>query len=449
MYPDAKSGSARLFARAQRVLPGGNTRHTVAFDPYPIYAASGSGCKIVDVDGVERTDYINNFSSLIHGHSHPKIVEAVKRQAAELMAVGLPTESEIALAELLVERLPSVERIRFCNSGSEAVMFAIRAARAYTAKPKIAKAEGAYHGAYDYAQTSMDPSPEHWGEGDPLSVAHAAGTPARLLSDVVVIPFNDVENSRRILDANKAELAGVLFDAMPSLMGFLEATPEFTRFLREWTRANDSLLILDEVFSFRIDYHGAQGRWHVAPDLTALGKIIGGGIPVGAVGGRAEIMSVFDHTGGRARVPHGGTYNANPLTMVAGRVSMELLTRQEIERINRLGDRLREGMTNALRSARLPGRAYGAGSMVALVIDDERYSNYRGFVRANARSAPLVRQVHQKMLNRGVLFMARGGFVISTPMTEREIDDTLSALSECFNDLANDAGASLAGAARS
>ena len=193
LYPDASSRSARLFERAQRVLPGGNTRHTVAFDPYPIYAARGSGCKIVDVDGVERIDFVNNYSSLIHGHTHPRVVEAVRRQAGELMAAGLPTESEIALAELLVERLPSIDQLRFCNSGTEAVMFAVRAARAFTGKPKIAKVEGAYHGAYDYVQASLDPTPANWGDRDPVAVGHGEGTPERLLGDVVVIPFNDLD----------------------------------------------------------------------------------------------------------------------------------------------------------------------------------------------------------------------------------------------------------------
>ncbi|MBV8600342.1 MAG: aspartate aminotransferase family protein [Candidatus Eremiobacteraeota bacterium] len=449
MYPDASSRSARLFERAQRVLPGGNTRHTVAFDPYPLYAASGAGCKVVDVDGVERTDFINNYSSMIHGHSHPKIVEAVRRQAAEMMAVGLPTESEILLAELLVERLPSVEQVRFCNSGTEAVMFAVRAARAFTGKPKLAKVEGAYHGAYDYVQASLDPTPANWGERDPVAVGHAAGTPERLLSDVVVIPFNDVEATARILDANKAELAGVLFDPIVARMGFLEATPAYLRLLREWTRANGALLLIDEVFTFRVGYDGAQGRYGIEPDLTALGKIIGGGLPIGAVGGRRDIMSVFDHRGGHPKVPHGGTYNGNPLAMVAGRVSMELLTKPEIERINRLGDRLRDGITRAIRESGLGGRANGVGSMVAMMLDDSTYTNYRGFLPAAARSIPLALQVHQKMLNRGVLFIPSGGFIVSTAMDEATIDETLAALSEVLSEVARSTGAAFAGAAQS
>ncbi|MGH7682923.1 MAG: aminotransferase class III-fold pyridoxal phosphate-dependent enzyme, partial [Vulcanimicrobiaceae bacterium] len=181
MYPDSGSRSARLLERAKKVLPGGSTRQTVTFDPYPIYAVSGRGCMVTDADGVERIDFINNYSSMIHGHCHPKIVEALQRQTEILIAVGAPTESEITLAELLVARLPYVEQLRFCNSGSEAVMIAIQAARAFTGRPRIAKIEGAYHGGYDAVQVSLKPSPEALGEPDPVPVAYAAGLAADAL----------------------------------------------------------------------------------------------------------------------------------------------------------------------------------------------------------------------------------------------------------------------------
>ena len=399
-YPDAASRSARLFERAQKVLPGGNTRHTVAFAPYPIYAASGHGCTITDVDGVERVDFINNYSSLIHGHAHPRIVDAVQRQAAALMAVGLPTESEIVLAEILCERLPSVEQLRFCNSGTEAVMFAIHAARAYTGKPKIARVEGAYHGAYDHEQ--------------------------------VILPFNDVETTRQILEKNKDTLAGVLVDGIVHRMAFLEATPEYMTFLRNWTRANERLLLMDEVLSFRIGYNGVQGRYGVDADITVLAKIIGGGLPVGAFGGRREIMSVFDNRKGAPKAAHAGTYNGNPLTMASGRVSMELLTREQIERINRLGDRLRDGITLSLRGAGVPGRGAGAGSMVAVIFDDAPFSEYRGFAAASARSLPIAHEIYRRLLDREVLCVPHGVFFVSTAMDEAVIDKTLLAFEDAL-----------------
>lgn len=381
-YPDASSRSAQLFERAKRVFPDGSTRRTVTFDPYPLYAVSGRGCMVTDADGVERIDFINNYSSMIHGHSHPQIVAALTQQAGKLMAVGMPTESDIALAELLIDRLPTVERLQFCNSGTEAVMLAIKAARAYTNLPKVARVEGAYHGAYDF--------------------------------DAVMLPCNDVEGALRILDANKAELAGTIFDPIIGRLGFAELRPDYIRMLREWTRGNGKLLIMDEVFSFRIDFHGAQARYRVEADLTALGKIIGGGIPIGALGGRTEVMSVFGDGSAHPKLHHHGTYNANPLAMTAGKVSMEMLTAQEIARINGLGDRLVRGIDKVLKEADAPAKAQGAGSMVAIA----------------PINTPFNDRVHREMLNRGVLMMARGAFVISTPMREAEIDHTIRALAE-------------------
>jgi len=382
MYPDPSSRSARLFERAKRVFPDGSTRRTVYFDPYPLYAASGRGCMVTDEDGVERIDFVNNYSSMIHGHSHPKIVAALAQQAGTLIAVGMPTESDIELAEMLVERLPSVEQVQFCNSGTEAVMLAIKAARAYTELPKVARIEGAYHGAYDF--------------------------------DAVMLPNDNVERALGILDANKAHLAGAIFDPIVGRLGFAELSGEYIRALREWTRKNDKLLIIDEVFSFRIDYHGAQARYGVEPDLTALGKIIGGGIPIGALGGRRDVMSVFGGGSAHPKLHHHGTYNANPLAMTAGKVSMEMLTAGEVARINALGDRLKNGIAKILKDAEAPARAQGVGSMVAIA----------------PINTPFTDRVHREMLNRGILMMARGAFVISTPMREAEIDRALAALAE-------------------
>lgn len=432
MVFDTATASRRLFARAQAALPGGNTRHTVHFDPHPLYAASGRGAMVTDADGRAYLDFIGNYSSQIHGHCHPAIVEAVRDQAGRLMAVGLPTETEILLAEELARRLPCVEKIRFCNSGTEAVMFALRAARAATGRPKIAKVEGAYHGAYDQAEASMDPMPGNWGEGDPVPVGHAAATPASLLADVVVIPFNDVERTERILRAHGPALAAVLFDPCVSRMGFLEITPAYLDLLH---RLRDELgyrLIIDEVFSFRIGYHGAQGAYGVRADYTTLGKIIGGGLPIGAIGGTAEAMAVFDHRGGHARVPHGGTFNANPLAMAAGLAALRLLTPEAIRHINALGERFRLGVNALFGRLGIAGRAIGTASMAGLLFSDRTYSEYRGFLPAMMETLPHLQPLHSAMLGQGVLFIPYGGFIMSTPMTEADIDMTLEKLELCL-----------------
>ena len=319
-WAEPGSRSATLFARAQGVLPGGNSRTTVYMAPYPPYAASGEGCWVTDVEGDRRLDCLNNYTALIHGHAHPAIVEAATRRLARGASFPMPTPEEIDLAALLCERLPSAERVRFTNSGSEAVMIALKGARAFTNRPKIAKFEGAYHGSYDYAEVSLASTPETWGAlAAPASTPYSKGTPPAVLEDVVVLPFNHTEQAVARIAREAKHLAAVLVDPVPNRVGLVPARVEFLEALREVTRAHGIVLIFDEVISFRVGYHGAQGAFGVTPDMTTLGKIIGGGFPVGAVAGSAEVMTVFDPTrGGPPAAPHGGTFNANPVTMAAG-----------------------------------------------------------------------------------------------------------------------------------
>jgi glutamate-1-semialdehyde 2,1-aminomutase len=413
-------------------MPGGNTRNTVFFAPYPIYAASGQGARVTDVDGRTYLDFVNNASAAVHGHSHPEIVEAIRKQAGRLISLGLPTELEVQLAEMLVERLPGVEQLRFCNSGSEAVMFALKAARAHTRRPKIAKVEGAYHGAYDQAEASMAPRPEDWGpEARPTTIAHSLGAPPGMLSDVVVLPFNDVAASLALLEENRADLAAVLIDPVVSRMAFLQADPAYLAMLRQFCDRSGAVLIFDEVFSFRCGYHGAQGEFGVTPDLTCLGKIIGGGLPVGAFGGRAEVMSVFDHREGRPKAPHGGTFNANPLTMAAGIKALELLTPEAYVELARLGDRVRGGLNGLFKAKGIPGQARGHSSMTSVVLTDRPFGNYREFVAA-ARTARAIAPVHRRLVDAGVLILPSGGILISTPMTDADIDLLLEAFADAL-----------------
>ena len=199
--------SAALHERAKAVMPGGNTRITVFMKPHPYYAAYGQGCRLTDVEGVERLDFTNNYNSLIHGHAHPAITAAVRDQIERGTAFPMATEAEIRLAELLCDRVPSFDQVRFCNSGTEAVMHAVKAARALTGRPMIAKCEGAYHGGYDPVEISLDSTPADWGEQDPASTPHVAGTPASQLAETIVIPFNDAEAATRLLGRHGAELA--------------------------------------------------------------------------------------------------------------------------------------------------------------------------------------------------------------------------------------------------
>ena len=283
-----RSRSAELYQRALKVLPGGVSRNTVLRDPHPLYADHALGCYVTDIEGVVRIDFSNNMASLIHGHAHPAMVAAVSEQLSRGTAFTLATEIEVQYAEYLCGRGASFEKVRFVNSGTEAIMGAVKASRAFTGRPKIAKVEGAYHGQYDYAEVSQTSRPEHWGSADqPNSVPVAYGTPASALADVVVIPFNDVERALAILDRNAGELACVLLDLMPHRVGLKPVDADFVAALRKWTQDNGSLLVLDEVITFRCAYGGAQTWYDLRPDLTALGKAIGGGFPVGAIAGRA------------------------------------------------------------------------------------------------------------------------------------------------------------------
>src|SRR5262245_33313534 len=247
-YTSADSASARLWERAQRVLPGGNTRTTVFMGPRPIYAAEGEGCWLTDVDGERRLDLLNNYTSLIHGHAHAAVTEAATRRLSRGASFALPTPEEIDLAALLAERVPSVEQVRFTNSGSEAVMVAIKAARAFTGRHKIAKFEGAYHGSYDWAEVSLGSSPNDWGPLEaPASLPYSKGTPPSVLDEVVVLPFNHGRLAAARIEREAKHLAAVVVDPVPNRVGLMPARAEFLTALREVTAAHGILLVFDEV----------------------------------------------------------------------------------------------------------------------------------------------------------------------------------------------------------
>ena len=416
------SRSAELFARAQGVLPGGNTRTTVYMAPYPPYAASGDGCWITDVDGDRRLDCLNNYTALIHGHAHPAIVDAASRRVAQGSSFPLPTPEEIDLAAVICERVPSAERVRFTNSGSEAVMMAVKGARAFTGRPKIAKFEGAYHGSYDYVEVSLSSTPETWGPlAAPTSTPYSVGTPPAVLEDVVVLPFNRPEHAVARIEREARQLAAVVVDPVPNRVGLIPAHRDFLRALREVTERHGIVLIFDEVISFRVGYHGAQGAFDVRPDMTTLGKIIGGGFPVGAVAGRADVMAVFDPTGGHPKAPHGGTFNANPVTMAAGLAGMRLLTPEAYARFDDLGAKLRSSLDACFTQAGVPGAVTGMGSLFRIHTSDRELVDYRS-TRTTPEEAERLRRLVLGLMEHGVLLSVTGLGCLSTPMGESELE---------------------------
>jgi glutamate-1-semialdehyde 2,1-aminomutase len=406
--------------------------------PRPIYAAAGEGCWVVDVDGDRRLDLLNNYTSLIHGHAHPAITAAATERLARGASFPLPTPEEIDLAALIADRVAAVDQVRFTNSGSEAVMMAVKAARGFTGRPRIAKFEGAYHGSYDYVEVSLASSPEEWGPLEaPASIPYSTGTPPSVLADVVVLPFNYPDLVVKRIEREAKHLAAVIVDPVPNRVGLIPARQDFLRALREVTAAHGILLIFDEVISFRAGYHGAQAVVGIAPDLTAFGKIIGGGFPVGAVGGRADVMAVFDPRGGKPRVPHGGTFNANPVTMAAGLAAMRLMDEKAYDRLDDLGAKLRSGVQACFDRAGVAAAVTGLGSLFRIHPVRRAFVDYRSAVPDDAEKRRLDR-LWRSLLDHGVLVSPTGLGCLSTAVGDAEIELFLEILNGCLGRVARE-----------
>jgi glutamate-1-semialdehyde 2,1-aminomutase len=422
------------FERAKRITPGGSMRAAPFFSPHPPYAASGVGPWVTDADGRHVFDCANNFFSLIHGHSFPPILAELQRALADGTAFGLPTISETALAEEIRSRSPRLEQIRFTGSGTEAVMFAVKAARAITGRSAIAKFEGAYHGGYDYVEVSLDPGPDTWGERIPNSVTYARGAPASVADEVVVLPYDDAELCKEILSTHGHRLAAVLVDPLASRVGMVAMSDAVRDAVTTCCRKHGILLVLDEVVSYRMAFGGAHEALGYEPDLVALAKIIGGGLPVGAVAGPARHMSVFDHTGGKAAVSHGGTFSANPLSMRAGLVALQAYDAGAVERLNGLGAALRDNLDRNIRSMGLPAQVTGASSFMRLHLKTGPITGYRScYPSASARVA--LKAVHLAVLERGFLLTPTCSAALSTPMTAGDLEDLTKAITEALQDV--------------
>ncbi len=419
-YVDRNRRSAELNTRAKAVLPGGVTRTSVYVDPFPPYVERGEGCRITDVDGNVRIDFLNNYTALILGHCPPAVTAAVQAQVTRGSAFAAPGRPEVALAELIAQRVPSVERIRFASSGTEAVMFALRLARAFTGRSEIAKAEGGFHGTSEYASVSISPDAAASGPGSaPAAVAASQGITRRVVDEVVVFPFNDADATEAILRAHRDDLAAVIVEPVLGSSGMIPARREFLERLRDLSARWGILLIFDEIITLRLAPGGAQSLYGVRPDLTVMGKIIGGGYPVAAVGGRADIMALFDPEGGRPPIPQSGTYNGNPIGMVAGSATLTQLTPAAYDRLNAMGEDLRDRLNALFRRRGVGAQATGMGSLLNLHFTDVEVTDFRTMRTGDAAK---MRQVFFGLLNEGIFLAPRGLACLSTPMGESEID---------------------------
>lgn len=388
-YRRRTPASARCFEEACRYLPGGDSRSTLFYEPYPAFFSRGEGCRVSDLDGNELLDFTGNHSSLVHGYGHPAIAAAVRRQLEAGTCFPGPTEPQLRLARLLCERVPSIELVRFTNSGTEASLNVVRAARAFTGRQRIAWAQGAYHGTLD----------------ETMSRAHP---------DAIVLPFGDAEAAVRQIEERAGDLAAVLVEPVQGSAGMIPSSLEYLRRLREVTSRLGILLVFDEVVSFRIASGGAQEHFGVTPDLTILGKLIGGGFPLGAFGGRRDVMELFDPSRGAPVIPHPGSYNANPMSLAAGAATLELLTPEAIARLNRNGESLRTRLRETLDLSPVAARVTGLGSLFG--------------VHPSPADPALRHRIFLGLYCEGVLIDPRGVGTLSTVIGAEEMDRFIEAL---------------------
>ncbi|WP_370142109.1 aspartate aminotransferase family protein [Bradyrhizobium elkanii] len=414
--------SRAAFKRARRVFVDGTSRVTIERDPIPRYMDRGEGAHLIDVDGRRFLDLNGNFTTLIHGHGFAPVIEAVTRQLRSGTCFANPTLAEIGLAELICGRVPGAETIRFVNTGSEAVMFAIKAARAFTGRAAIAKIEGAYHGAYDWVEVSQASAPGNWGPADdPARVPYYRGMPASVLDEVVPLRFNDVNLAERQIAENADRLAAIVLDPMPSRAGLIAPTPEFVAAIQQAAKRHGIVLIADEVLSFRQGYQGASARHQLKPDLFTFGKIIGGGLPIGAIAGAREVMSVFDASSGRPTLPQGGTFSANPLSMTAGLASMTALDPAAFEHLETLGDRLRDHLGRAISRRGVPFSVSGAASLFRLHPKAKLPRDFRE-ATPTAAEAHVMKELTRSFADASIVLPYGAAACLSTPMTTDDVD---------------------------
>ncbi|MER9625834.1 aspartate aminotransferase family protein [Mesorhizobium sp. M0222] len=414
--------SDKLFARGRTVFPGGITRATIERDPAPRYIQKGDGAYLIDVDGQRFLDLNNNFTTLIHGHGFLPALDAVARLLHDGTCFSNPTAHEIDLAELLVDRIPAVEQVRFVNTGTEAVMFAIKAARAFTGRPCIAKIEGAYHGSYDWAEVGQVGTPSTWGSPEaPVVVPSYEGMPTSVADEIILLHFNDADGARRRIAAAAGRLACILLDPMPSRGGLIPPNPDFIAAVIETARQHGILVVCDEVLNLRQSYRGASARYGIEPDLVAAGKIIGGGFPIGAIGGSRRVMSVFDGSAGRAKVAQAGTFSANPISMVAGRVSMEAMTEAAFARLEEMGDRLRNALAAAISRHQARYVVSGVASLFRIHPKQRLPRDYREAYQS-PDEAGAMKAMSRFFRGEGIILPADTAGSLSTAMSDADID---------------------------
>jgi glutamate-1-semialdehyde 2,1-aminomutase len=416
----------RLLDKAQRYLPGGTLGNTRFADDVAFVVKAGKGSKIYDMSGNEYIDFLLGSGPMILGHAHPAVVAAVREYLERGSTYFTLNEPAIYLAEAICEAVPCAEKIRFCSTGSEATFFALRAARTFTKKDKILKFEGGYHGNHDYALMSSSPSlPKDF----PRAVPDSAGIPRVLEDEVLIAPFNDLKATSAIIERHHHELGGVIVEPFQRI---ITPRPGFLQGLREVTQRFAIPLLFDEVVTgFRLAWGGAQEYYGVVPDLAAYGKIIGGGYPLSAVVGRADLMEAFnpDREASGDFIAQTGTLNGNPIAAVAGLATLQQLkTEGTYRRLFTTGRTLRQGLVELLQRYGIPGQVVGEDPLFDVVFTDEPVNDYRGVLTQNR---DLLRRFNSELLTRGIL-KGSSKMYISLAHTTADVEQTLTVVREAF-----------------
>lgn len=405
-YVAANPESHRLHEERARFMPGGNTRTTIHQPPFPLTIVRGDGARLIDADGHEYIDFLGEYTAGLYGHSSAVIVDAIRSALADGFVLGAPNRYEGVLAEAICERFPSIELVRFCNSGTEANLLALSLCRAVTGRAGVLVFSGAYHGGI-------------------LLFAHGI-SPLNAPYEWVIGEYNDADAAGRLVEEHAHDLAAVIVEPLQGAAGVIPADPTFLQALREATTAHGVLLVFDEVMTARLSRGGMQQLLGIEPDLTTLAKFIGGGLPFGALGGRADLMHRFDPSQPDA-LQHGGTFNNDVLTMAAGAAGLtQALTDGELLRLNELGDRLRERLNAFAAEGDLSFCATGYGSLVGLHFTAEPVRSERDVPESNELRGLL----HLHMLERGFSYGRRGFIALSLPLNDADIEGFAAAVEE-------------------
>jgi glutamate-1-semialdehyde 2,1-aminomutase len=421
--------SKQAYAEAVKLMPGGVNSPVRAFKSVkmdPIFMERGKGSKIYDIDGNEYIDYVLSWGPLIHGHANERVVNALKKVTELGTSFGAPTLIENKLAQLVIERVPSIEIVRMVSSGTEATMSALRLARGYTGRNKIIKFEGCYHGHGDSLLIKA-------GSGvATLGLPDSPGVPEGVARNTITVPYNDLESVKYAFEQYGEDIAAIIVEPVAGNMGVVPPVPGFLEGLREITTQYGALLIFDEVMTgFRVDYHSAQGYFGITPDITCLGKVIGGGLPVGAYGGKAEIMEKIAPSG---PIYQAGTLSGNPLAMTAGYETLIQLTPETYEEFKRKADMLEKGLSQAAKKYDIPHTINRAGSMIGFFFTNEKVTNYE---KAKTSNLEFFAAYYREMAEQGIFLPPSQfeGMFLSTAHTDEDIEKTIQAAEKAFSKL--------------